>query len=58
MLKGKPHFLYFNLVPEGWGSYVCPWIKAMAVAFSCLEEIKLKRMVINDDRLDLTAFLG
>jgi len=54
-LKGKPHFADFNLVPEGWGGYVCPWIKAMAVAFPCLEEIKLKRMVISDDCLDLIA---
>ncbi|XP_061344660.1 protein TRANSPORT INHIBITOR RESPONSE 1-like isoform X1 [Gastrolobium bilobum] len=54
-LKGKPHFADFNLVPEGWGGYVCPWIKAMAVAYPWLQEIKLKRMVITDDNLDLIA---
>jgi transport inhibitor response 1 len=43
------------LVPEGWGGYVCPWIKAMAVAYPCLEEIRLKRMIISDDCLDLIA---
>ncbi|KEH16350.1 hypothetical protein MTR_0219s0040 [Medicago truncatula] len=32
--------------------------RSMAVAFPCLEEIKLKRMVVNDDCLDLIAFLG
>ncbi|XP_058770252.1 protein TRANSPORT INHIBITOR RESPONSE 1-like [Vicia villosa] len=54
-LKGKPHFADFNLVPEGWGGYVCPWIKAMAAAYPCLQEIRLKRMVITDDSLDLIA---
>ncbi|KAG5044032.1 hypothetical protein GYH30_007897 [Glycine max] len=54
-LKGKPHFADFNLVPEGWGGYVCPWIAAMARAFPCLEEIRLKRMVITDESLELIA---
>ncbi|XP_014495981.1 protein TRANSPORT INHIBITOR RESPONSE 1-like [Vigna radiata var. radiata] len=54
-LKGKPHFADFNLVPEGWGGYVCPWIAAMACAFPCLEEIRLKRMVITDESLELIA---
>ncbi|CAJ1879738.1 unnamed protein product [Sphenostylis stenocarpa] len=54
-LKGKPHFADFNLVPEGWGGYVCPWIAAMACAFPWLEEIRLKRMVITDDSLELIA---
>jgi len=31
---------------------------SMAVAFPCLEEIKLKRIVIDDDCLDLIVFLG
>ncbi|QCD98183.1 transport inhibitor response 1 [Vigna unguiculata] len=54
-LKGKPHFADFNLVPEGWGGYVCPWIAAMACALPCLEEIRLKRMVITDESLELIA---
>ncbi|CAK8572841.1 unnamed protein product [Lathyrus sativus] len=54
-LKGKPHFADFNLIPEGWGAFVCPWIKAMAAAYPCLQEIRLKRMVITDDSLDLIA---
>ncbi|KAL5069360.1 hypothetical protein RYX36_020247 [Vicia faba] len=54
-LKGKPHFADFNLVPEGWGGYVCPWIKAMAAAYPFLQEIRLKRMVITDDSLDIIA---
>ena len=57
-LKGKPHFADFNLVPEGWGGYACSWIDEMAKAYPCLEEIRLKRMVITDESLELisTAF--
>lgn len=54
-LKGKPHFADFNLVPDGWGGYVSPWIKAMAAACPSLLEIRLKRMVVTDDCLDLIA---
>ncbi|TKY52552.1 TRANSPORT INHIBITOR RESPONSE protein 1 [Spatholobus suberectus] len=54
-IKGKPHFADFSLVPEGWGAYVCPWIKAMAVAYPWLQEIRLKRMVITDENLELIA---
>ncbi|XP_057439016.1 protein TRANSPORT INHIBITOR RESPONSE 1-like [Lotus japonicus] len=54
-LKGKPHFADFNLVPEGWGGYVCTWIAAMSRAFPWLEEIRLKRMVISDESLELIA---
>nr|GEU65065.1 hypothetical protein [Tanacetum cinerariifolium] len=57
-LKGKPHFADFNLVPEGWGGYACSWIDEMAKAYPWLEEIRLKRMVITDESLELisTAF--
>ncbi|CAN4093126.1 unnamed protein product [Withania somnifera] len=54
-LKGKPHFADFNLVPEGWGAYVYPWILAMSKSYPWLEEIKLKRMVITDESLELIA---
>ncbi|KAI4349606.1 hypothetical protein L6164_010172 [Bauhinia variegata] len=54
-LKGKPHFADFNLVPEGWGGYVYPWIVAVAGAYPWLEEIRLKRMVITDESLELIA---
>ncbi|XP_062019247.1 protein TRANSPORT INHIBITOR RESPONSE 1-like [Rosa rugosa] len=54
-LKGKPHFADFNLVPEGWGGYVYPWIAAMASAYPWLEEIRLKRMVVTDESLELIA---
>nr|AIG99441.1 transport inhibitor response 1 [Morus alba var. multicaulis] len=54
-LKGKPHFADFNLVPEGWGGYVDPWISTMAMAYPWLEEIRLKRMVVTDESLELIA---
>ncbi|XP_041022538.1 protein TRANSPORT INHIBITOR RESPONSE 1-like [Juglans microcarpa x Juglans regia] len=54
-LKGKPHFADFNLVPDGWGGYVAPWISAMAAAYPWLEEIRLKRMVITDESLELIS---
>ncbi|KAI4301345.1 hypothetical protein L6164_034633 [Bauhinia variegata] len=54
-LKGKPHFADFNLVPEGWGGYVYPWIAAMASECPWLEEIRLKRTVITDESLELIA---
>ncbi|XWS46717.1 hypothetical protein CRYUN_Cryun14cG0092300 [Craigia yunnanensis] len=54
-LKGKPHFADFNLVPDGWGGYVMPWIVEMAGAYPWLEEIRLKRMVVTDESLELIA---
>ncbi|XP_047316610.1 protein TRANSPORT INHIBITOR RESPONSE 1-like [Impatiens glandulifera] len=54
-LKGKPHFADYNLVPDGWGGYVQPWISAMARSYPWLEEIKLKRMVVTDESLELVS---
>ncbi|KAF5820429.1 putative F-box domain, leucine-rich repeat domain superfamily [Helianthus annuus] len=54
-LKGKPHFADFNLVPDGWGGYFYPWICEMARAYPLLEEIKLKRMVVTDECLELIS---
>ncbi|XP_057487378.1 protein TRANSPORT INHIBITOR RESPONSE 1-like [Actinidia eriantha] len=54
-LKGKPHFADYNLVPEGWGGHVYPWIAVMTRAYPCLEEIRLKRMVVTDETLELVA---
>ncbi|KAK9146839.1 hypothetical protein Sjap_006742 [Stephania japonica] len=54
-LKGKPHFADFNLVPEGWGACVDPWISAMAEAYPTLEELRLKRMVVTDEGLELIS---
>lgn len=54
-LKGKPHFADFNLVPHDWGGYVDPWIQAFAKRRIFLEELRLKRMVVTDDSLELLS---
>ncbi|KAI3882370.1 hypothetical protein MKX03_028070 [Papaver bracteatum] len=54
-LKGKPHFADFNLVPEGWGGFAYPWILAMSEAYPWLEELRLKRMVVTDESLELIS---
>ncbi|XP_057961029.1 protein TRANSPORT INHIBITOR RESPONSE 1-like [Malania oleifera] len=54
-LKGKPHFADYNLVPEGWGADALPWIAALADAYPYLEELRLKRMVVTDETLELIA---
>ncbi|KAL2334276.1 hypothetical protein Fmac_015489 [Flemingia macrophylla] len=54
-LKGKPHFAYFNLFPPGWGGFVYPWIEALAKTKVDLEELRLKRMVVTDECLELLS---
>ncbi|EOA20250.1 hypothetical protein CARUB_v10000550mg [Capsella rubella] len=54
-LKGKPHFADYNLVPDGWGGYACPWVDALAAKSPSLEEIRLKRMVVTDECLEKIA---
>ncbi|XP_054802437.1 protein AUXIN SIGNALING F-BOX 2 [Prosopis cineraria] len=55
-LKGKPHFADFNLVPHDWGGFVYPWIEALAKSQVGLEELKLKRMVVSDESLELLSY--
>ncbi|GLT76431.1 hypothetical protein SLA2020_480890 [Shorea laevis] len=54
-LKGKPHFADFNLVPPDWGAFVYPWVQALANARIGLEELRLKRMVVSDESLELLS---
>ncbi|CAL5370390.1 unnamed protein product [Camellia sinensis] len=54
-LKGKPHFADFNLVPHGWGGFVYPWIESMVKSGLNLEELRLKRMVVSDESLELLS---
>ncbi|KAJ4837530.1 Protein AUXIN SIGNALING F-BOX 2 [Turnera subulata] len=54
-LKGKPHFADFNLVPHDWGGFVYPWIEAFARNRVGLEELRLKRMVVSDESLELLS---
>ncbi|GLT81616.1 hypothetical protein SLE2022_000570 [Rubroshorea leprosula] len=54
-LKGKPHFADFNLVPPDWGGFVLPWIQALANSRIGLEELRLKRMIVSDESLELLS---
>ncbi|PIA26046.1 hypothetical protein AQUCO_10000013v1 [Aquilegia coerulea] len=54
-LKGKPHFADFNLIPHDWGGFLLPWIEAMAISYPGLEELRLKRMVVTDESLELLS---
>ncbi|KAF7819363.1 protein AUXIN SIGNALING F-BOX 2-like [Senna tora] len=54
-LKGKPHFADFNLVPHDWGGFLYPWIEALAKNRVGLEELRLKRMVVSDESLELLS---
>ncbi|GMH00214.1 hypothetical protein Nepgr_002053 [Nepenthes gracilis] len=51
VLKGKPRFADFSLMPLIWGAHFTPWLTAFAAAYPWLEKIHLKRMSITDDDL-------
>ena len=55
ILKGKPRFSDFNLVPENWGADIHPWLVCFAKAFPFLEELRLKRMSLSDESLEFLA---
>ncbi|XP_010525658.1 PREDICTED: transport inhibitor response 1-like protein [Tarenaya hassleriana] len=55
VLKGKPRFADFNLMPPDWGANFAPWVIAMAKAYPWLEKVHLKRMFVTDDDLALLA---
>lgn len=54
-VKGKPHFADFNLVPKEWGGDAASWVNAMAEGWPQLEEIRFKRMILDDEVLDVIA---
>lgn len=54
-VKGKPHFADFNMVPHGWGGFAGPWIEVAVGRCPGLEELRLKRMVVSDENLELLA---
>ncbi|VVB15511.1 unnamed protein product [Arabis nemorensis] len=55
LLKGKPRFADFNLMPPDWGANFAPWVSTMAKAYPWLEKVDLKRMFVTDDDLALLA---
>ncbi|XP_074564970.1 transport inhibitor response 1-like protein Os05g0150500 [Curcuma longa] len=54
-IKGKPHFADFNLTITDWGGGAGRWIQSMAKGWPLLEELRLKRMVVSDDCLEIAA---
>ncbi|KAG6477848.1 hypothetical protein ZIOFF_061280 [Zingiber officinale] len=54
VLKGRPCFTDFNLVPLGWGTRFSPWLSVMASVSPWLECVCLKWMSVSD--ADLTLF--
>ncbi|KAJ0024850.1 hypothetical protein Pint_08426 [Pistacia integerrima] len=55
VLKGKPRFADFNLMPPDWGAHFTPWVSVMATAYPLLEKVCLKRMSVTDEDLQLLA---
>ncbi|CAM0913773.1 unnamed protein product [Alopecurus aequalis] len=55
VLKGKPRFADFSLIPQGWGAHAQPWVEALAAAYPRLHRICFKRMTVTDDDLALLA---
>lgn len=55
VLKGKPRFSDFNLVPPNWGADIHAWLVVFASAYPFLEELRLKRMTVTDESLEFLA---
>ncbi|XP_078445270.1 protein TRANSPORT INHIBITOR RESPONSE 1-like [Wolffia australiana] len=54
-IKGKPHFADFNLVPDDWGASAIDWVAALAQNCPLLEHLRMKRMVVSDDCLEMIS---
>jgi transport inhibitor response 1 len=55
LMKGRPRFTDFGLVPHNWGASIFPWLHVMAKHYPALEELRLKRMTVSDESLELIA---
>ncbi|ERN02920.1 hypothetical protein AMTRI_Chr04g187230 [Amborella trichopoda] len=56
VLKGKPRFADFDLVPHNWGAHFSPWVRAIAQrGFQWLERVSLKRMSVTDEDIGVLA---
>ncbi|KAK1396052.1 Transport inhibitor response 1-like protein [Heracleum sosnowskyi] len=60
VLKGKPRFADFSLLPPDWGAQFNPWVTVLKDAYRGLEKLCLKRMcVMNSDLLVVAnSFVG
>ncbi|KAJ8551154.1 hypothetical protein K7X08_000524 [Anisodus acutangulus] len=55
VIKGKPRFADFSLLPLGWGAHFSPWGIVLGESYHGLEKLYLKRMSLSDDDLALLA---
>ncbi|WOH02690.1 hypothetical protein DCAR_0522079 [Daucus carota subsp. sativus] len=60
VLKGKPRFADFSLLPPDWGARFSPWVVVLSGAYRGLEKLCLKRMYVSNDDLVVVAntFVG
>lgn len=54
-IKGKPHFADYDLVPDGWGGYLYTWVVEFVRMYPNLEELRVKRMVVSDECLEIVG---
>ncbi|KAH6790534.1 F-box/RNI-like superfamily protein [Perilla frutescens var. frutescens] len=54
-LKGRPRFSDFNMLPSDWGANVHSWMVMFAKVYPFMEELRLKRMTVTDESLELLA---
>nr|AVV48462.1 F-box protein [Bassia scoparia] len=55
IIKGRPRFADFGLMPPNWGAHSYRWFSVFAQAYPGLEKIHLKRMCVTDDDLELIS---
>ncbi|XP_021740310.1 transport inhibitor response 1-like protein [Chenopodium quinoa] len=55
LIKGKPRFADFGLMPMNWGAHSTRWLSAFSQAYPWLEKIHLKRMTVTDFDLELIS---
>lgn len=55
ILKGKPRFADFGLIPPDWGASLSPWITVMSGPYRALQKLHLKRMNIFNEDMKMMA---
>jgi hypothetical protein len=54
-IKGKPRIVDFSVIPDAnkWGAYATPWVTFFAQHYPFLSQLKLKRMSISNDDIQI-----
>ncbi|CAH9129894.1 unnamed protein product [Cuscuta epithymum] len=55
IVKGKPRFADFGMLPPDWGARVDTWVAAFSQPYRALEKLYFKRMVLLDDDMQALA---